>query len=137
MSELISAAVALTGVFAGAAVSFGVPALARREDHRRAENEEERSIADRILAMWEQERDLFAVLTARSSPQRRNLMLLGVRLRNQEARRACLDLVQLADGGTPDETALLNAWADMVAAVAATYRGLPAESAATRTTHGR
>lgn len=121
-SELASAGIALVSVLGGLIVGLGAPALASHEARRSAAHDQERSLADRVLEMWENEGDLYAALTSRTAPLRRNLMLLGIRLRDKEARNACLELVQLADAGNPDEEELLNAWADMVAAVARVYR---------------
>lgn len=121
-SELVSAAVVLVSALGGLIVGLGAPALASREERRSAARDWERSLADRVLELWEGESDLYGALTASASPLRRNLMLLGVRLRDKDAREACLELVRLADTSNPDEEELLNAWADMVAAVASVYR---------------
>jgi Fe2+ or Zn2+ uptake regulation protein len=45
-----------------------------------------------------------------------------MRLDATPARTACLQLVSLADSGDFDEDELLEAWTDMIAAVATVYR---------------
>lgn len=122
MSELATFGLGAASILSGLLVGLGAPLVASRQTRHAAASGEQRAIAGQILAIWEDMPDIVGPLTTAASPQRRNLLLLGVRLDDAHARKACLELVSLADSGKFEEDELLKAWTNMITAVAVVYR---------------
>jgi hypothetical protein len=72
--------------------------------------------------MWDSSDDIVVGLRGEASTTRRQLLLLGVCLRDARARDACLKVISLAGARDRSDDEVLDAWSDMVDAVATTYR---------------
>ncbi|MEY9927207.1 hypothetical protein ABH926_001832 [Catenulispora sp. GP43] len=117
-----AAVTAAASVLVGILVGLGSPILSgrltRRQDARKAQHD----LADRILDLWQSDRDLAGLLQSDINGSRRKLLLLSARLTDSSARESCLRLVHMsALPGTTDE-ALMDQWSLAVDSVARVYR---------------
>lgn len=104
-------------------VGAGTPILTARLGARAVAHRRQQEIAEEILSLWEAQRPITAILRGDAGNVRRSVLLLGVRLRDEKARTACMDLVRLAADEVADDATLIDAWTAMVSLVAAAYRG--------------
>jgi hypothetical protein len=111
----------ILGVLAGLTAGLGAPLVTSRLGRQTAVQAEQQQLAREILDLWRVSHSLQDLLRNDINGARRNLLLLGVRLRDQTARESCLQLVQAATSGFTDDQ-LIDAWSDMVGAVSAAYR---------------
>jgi hypothetical protein len=108
---------AIVGLTAG----LLAPVITAATGTRQRRREEQRSLCEEILALFK-DVHVFEALTAGGGVLRRNLMLLAVRLLDEEARVACYKLVQCATDPECQQTAVLDKWTLMITEVSRVYR---------------
>lgn len=123
MSDLATFGLGAASILSGFLVGMGAPLVTARQQRRGAALDEQRAIANQILSLWDDDEDIVRPMTRKNSPQRRGLLLLGMRLDHPEARNSCRRVVMSADADPFDEEDFLKAWAAMVTTVASVYRG--------------
>lgn len=117
-----AAVVAAAGVVAGMLVGLGAPYVTTRLGRRQQAGDREREIAERILDLWQSEEPLPEILRNDARGIRRSLLLLGARLNDGGTRNSCLKLVRMSNSDEFTDDELIEAWSDMVAAVAQVSR---------------
>ncbi|MEU1688519.1 hypothetical protein [Micromonospora sp. NPDC005707] len=79
-------------------------------------------MSDQILQLWQRPESIRELLVDDLYGTRRSLLLLGSRLQDLEARKACLLLVHLTARPDPPEAEVVDGWSDVVALVSKVFR---------------
>jgi hypothetical protein len=116
--QLITLGAALLGALFGLFVPLVTSATTRRERDYAIQVE----VASKILEIFNSGDTLTSLLRPDQSLARRNLYLLALRLKNEEIRNSCLNLVSIA--GDPQRTSseLEDAWYRMTDLIGRLYR---------------
>lgn len=115
--------VTLAAGLAGAAVGLIVPFISASFNRRGVVREVQRETADRILDLLTDHRLINEFLGGPHNAARRQLYILGLRLRDRHARLACMDLVARAGSPGVTEDALYPAWHQTLKQVSRVSRG--------------
>lgn len=111
----------LVNVLVGLIAGLAAPYVGTSLEVRRAGKDRERKIAEAILALFQSPRSLTELLREDRDNCRRQLIILALKLNDDEARKACLELVRVATSGASDDD-LFNQWTAMAQAVAELVR---------------
>lgn len=117
-----SSLIAASGVVVGLLVGLGTPWLNSMFTRGAGRVREQHSVADQILQLWQRPEGIRELLVDDLYGTRRSLLLLGSRLRDADARRACLVLVHASAQGDPSESDIVDGWSDVVSLVSKVYR---------------
>jgi hypothetical protein len=119
---MATALLTLAGTIAGAIIGLMAPffstKLATRHEFRVAQGQ----LASEIIDLFQDSRQLDALLTPSASETRRKLYLLAIRLSNEQARQSCMKLIAYAGDNHPDSAVLLNSWNEMITIMGSVYR---------------
>jgi hypothetical protein len=118
-----SPVVTLAAGLAGATIGLLAPVIAASLTRLGTTRQAQREVADAILELLAEAGPIDALLTGSVSPARRRLYILGLRLRDEAARRACADLVTAAGAAGATENDLFPAWRTALDEVSRVYRG--------------
>lgn len=111
----------LLGTLLGASVGLFAPLIAARLTAKASDRDSQRAIADSIMSIFDDGRSPMELLGYEESPERRKLYLLAMRLKNREARQACLKFIAQANHSSEDSEAGLRAWEQLITEVAKIY----------------
>ncbi|MEV6519295.1 hypothetical protein AB0M37_26315 [Micromonospora chalcea] len=114
--------VAIGGVLAGLVVGLLVPLINSVLAGRTSRHREQHAVADQILQLWQRSESIRELLAEDRYSTRRSLLLLGSRLQDPEARKACLVLVHLTAQPAPPEAEVVDRWTDVVEIVSKVFR---------------
>jgi hypothetical protein len=117
LTLLLPTLTAVLGLTAG----LLAPVITAATGMRQRRREEQRALCEEILALFK-DVHVFEALTSGGGMLRRNLMLLAVRLLDEDARRACYKLVQRATDPECQSTTVLDEWTLMITEVSRVYR---------------
>ncbi|GLH99810.1 hypothetical protein [Phytohabitans aurantiacus] len=115
--------VTLAAGMIGATIGLLAPVIAASLTRLGATKQAQREVADSILDLLSEPKPIDALLTGSFSPARRRLYILGIRLRDDVARRACTDLVKAAGDVGASEDDLFPAWQNAITEVSRISRG--------------
>lgn len=118
-SPLITLAAGALGAVVGLVAPFISTSLAQRG----ASRDGQRIVANDILDLLSDSTPIDELLGGRSSPARRKLYILGIRLRDKAAREACERLVVEAGQDGSSEEDLFPAWSHTIQEVSRISRG--------------
>jgi hypothetical protein len=119
------AVLAALSVLAGLLVGLGTPWLSAALSRRTGRGQEQHAVADQILVLWQRSESIRELLTDDLYGTRRNLLLLGSRLNDPEARTACLRLVHLSAQEDLSDSDVVDNWTEVVEKVSLVYRRTP------------
>ena len=115
--------ITLTAGVVGAAIGLLSPVIAASFTRLGAAKQAQRDVANNILDLFNDGRPLPALLGGTHSAARRQLYILGLRLRDVAARDACYALVEKAGEPSASDDDLFNAWHRMINEVGRVSRG--------------
>ncbi len=107
----------------GAMIGLLAPIIAASFTRLGLTRESQRKVADDILDLLGDSRPIDVLLSGSSSAARRKLYVLGIRLRNNAARTACMELVAAAGPAHVSENDLFPAWQKALEEVSRISRG--------------